>query len=169
MVARTRDPGTPLLGGVFYCMKKKNLWFVTGGVLILLVMISAIVFLRAHTAMKELRPVALPASTSQVTESAPQAPSVTPTISLTAGTVNVSLSIHTGDTLYDAMVRAQHAGMLTFSGKEYSGLGFFVTSVGSLTQAGGKYPMYFVNGVEASVGVSTYVPKSGDTIIWKLK
>jgi len=29
--------------------------------------------------------------------------------------------------------------------------------------------LYYINGKEASVGVSTYKPKNGDIIEWKLK
>ena len=74
-----------------------------------------------------------------------------------------------GETLYQEMSDEKNAGHISFSGKEYQGLGFFVTDIGSLHEGNGKYLFYYVNGVEASAGVSTFVPKVGDLIEWKLK
>lgn len=72
-------------------------------------------------------------------------------------------------TVYDVMKILKTENKITFEGKEYSGLGFFVTSVNSLKTGGGKNLMYYVNDKEASVGISTYVIKEGDIIEWKLK
>jgi Domain of unknown function (DUF4430) len=71
--------------------------------------------------------------------------------------------------LYDALIVSKRDGTLSFSGIEYPGLGFFVTDIGTLHQGRGKYLIYYVNGVEASTGVSAYVPHDGDVIEWKLK
>jgi hypothetical protein len=90
------------------------------------------------------------------------------TFRLTAGTTQISLPI-TGESLLSALTDAQKRGETAFFGKEYSGLGFFVTEIGSLKQQDGKYLMYSINGKEASVGVSLYVPKNGDVIVWELK
>ncbi len=60
-------------------------------------------------------------------------------------------------------------GGVAFSGRMYPGLGFFVTSVGALHEGNGRHLIYSVNGKEASVGVSSYVPKQHDIIEWKLK
>ena len=170
MVARTRDPGTPLLGGVFYCMKKNKLWFVTGGVLIVLVLATTSMFARVHRLEKTIPQSALPIpQTTVVPQPTPISHTNDPVISFEAGTVHFPLTFHAGETLYEAMIEAKNVGTLSFSGKEYPGLGFFVTSIGSLTEGNGKNLMYFINGKEASVGISTYVPKNGDTIIWKLQ
>jgi hypothetical protein len=90
------------------------------------------------------------------------------TFRLTAGTTQISLPI-TGGSLLSILTDAQKHGEIVFSGKEYSGLGFFVTEIGSLKQQDGKYLMYSINSKEASVGVSLYVPKNGDVIVWELK
>ncbi len=140
-----------------------------GGVLIVLLIVCASVFARVSRSTKATPLVSSQLPTTSITESAPVFNTHESTISLTAGTVQGSLPIQAGDTLYAAMLRAQKTGTLSFVGKEYPGLGYFVTTIGSLTEGSGKYLMYFVNGKDASVGISTYVPKNGDTIIWKLQ
>lgn len=72
-------------------------------------------------------------------------------------------------TVYDAMNNLMSEGKMTFDGKDYPGLGFFVTQINSLISSDGKNLMYYINGKEASLGVSTYVIKEGDIIEWKLK
>ncbi len=88
---------------------------------------------------------------------------------LRAGDVVLHLAVQEGTTLYDAMRDAQSAGKLSFSGREYTGLGFFVTDIGTLHEDEGKYAVYYVNGEQASVGVSSYVVREGDVIEWKLE
>lgn len=72
-------------------------------------------------------------------------------------------------TVYDAMNLLKEEGKLTFEGKNYPALGFFVTSINSISAGGGKNLFYYINGEEASVGISTYQIKEGDSIEWKLK
>lgn len=72
-------------------------------------------------------------------------------------------------TVLEVMQKAAQDKQIIFDGKEYSGLGFFVTRVGSLVNGDGKNLMYYVNDKEASVGVSSYVLSDGDIIEWKLK
>lgn len=72
-------------------------------------------------------------------------------------------------TVYDAMNSLTAEGKMTFEGKNYPGLGFFVTQINSLQSGDGKNLMYYINGVEASVGVSSYIVQEGDIIEWKLK
>jgi hypothetical protein len=72
-------------------------------------------------------------------------------------------------TVYDAMKLLKEEGKITFEGKEYPTLGFFVTSINSISSGGGKNLFYYINGEEASVGISTYQIKEGDSIEWKLK
>lgn len=79
----------------------------------------------------------------------------------------IQVSEHT--TVYDAMNSLVSEGKMTFDGKVYQGLGFFVTQINSLTSGDGKNLMYYINDTEASLGVSSYVIKEGDIIEWKLK
>ena len=86
-----------------------------------------------------------------------------------AGEANAILSFDDGDTFYDALMEARNEGKLQFSGKNYPGLGFFVTEIGSLRSGDGKYLLYYINGKEATVGVSLYRLMDGDVIEWKLE
>ncbi len=90
-------------------------------------------------------------------------------ITVDVGDLTLNLSQSAGTTLYDALVQAQKNGQISFSGKEYAGLGFFMTSIGNLTSENGKNLIYYINGKQASVGVSSYTPKDGDVIDWKLE
>lgn len=97
--------------------------------------------------------------------------SVKKTISITIIAENETLHLEpqAGVSLYDALVLAKDAEQIIFSGKNYSGLGFFVTDIGSLHSGNGKNLFYYINNKEASVGVSSYLLKDGDIIEWKLK
>jgi len=86
-----------------------------------------------------------------------------------AGGITAPLQVAPNTTLYDALVQAKNDKMITFSGKNYSGLGFFVTDIGTLHKGGGKDLIYYINGREATVGISSYKLKSGDNILWKLE
>ena len=71
--------------------------------------------------------------------------------------------------LYDALVQEEKEGRIDFSGKMYPNLGFFVTDIGTLHSGNGKNLIYYINGKEAAVGVSSYKLKDGDIIEWKLE
>ncbi|MFZ3012010.1 MAG: DUF4430 domain-containing protein [Minisyncoccia bacterium] len=90
-------------------------------------------------------------------------------ITIIAGEEKVSLFVSTNTLFYDALVEAKNKGTLIFSGKNYSGMGFFVTNIGTLHAGDGKDLLYYVNGKEATVGVSSYVLKDGDVLEWKLE
>jgi len=92
---------------------------------------------------------------------------VSTTILIDKTTINLQSTPNT--TFYDALVQAKNDGKITFSGKNYLGLGFFVTDIGTLHSGNGKNLLYYINGKEASVGVSSYLLKNGDFIEWKLK
>ncbi len=89
--------------------------------------------------------------------------------SISAGNIKLNLQFAPNTLFYDTLVQAKNAGKITFSGKNYPGLGFFVTDIGSLHSGNGKNLLYYINGKEAQVGVSSYTLNSGDTIEWKLK
>ncbi len=83
--------------------------------------------------------------------------------------VEMRIPLIEGETLYDLLKLAKKNGDINFNGKDYQGLGFFVTDIGDLHQKDGKYLMYYVNQKETSTGISNYVPKNNDLIEWKLK
>lgn len=78
--------------------------------------------------------------------------------------------IKSAATVFDLMNQLQIDGKLTFSGKEFgAGLGFFVESINNLKNNDQKnyYWTYYINDIEAPVGISTYKLKSNDIISWK--
>lgn len=97
-----------------------------------------------------------------------EAPAATKTFQLTGGDTTLSLPV-TGGSLFMILSAEKERGAITFAGKEYPALGFFVTELGTLREGNGKHLMYTINGTEASVGVSSYVPTTGDVVVWELK
>lgn len=87
---------------------------------------------------------------------------------LIAGDATQTLTFTEGQTLYDALVKAKEAG-LTLVLKEYPGMGYFVTKIGTLTPTPEKYLIYTVNGIEASEGISSYILKENDVVKWEIK
>ena len=97
------------------------------------------------------------------------APTNTNVVTLKIGDTNINLPIQDGASLYDILLAGQKTGQINFTGKNYSGMGFFISSVGDLKEGNGKYLIYYVNGTEANLGISSYIPKVGDVIEWKLQ
>jgi len=54
-----------------------------------------------------------------------------------------------------------------FKYKEYPSLGIFIEEINGIKDGSGKYWIYYINNKEASVGVSKYILKEGDSILWK--
>ncbi len=90
-------------------------------------------------------------------------------ITLVVGAQEIRLKIIPGQSLYQTLSLPENKGMISFFGKEYPGLGFFITDIGPLHQGNGQYLFYYVNGLEATAGISSYIPKNGDVVVWKLK
>ncbi len=109
----------------------------------------------------------LPKNTVQATSSASQV--MSPKATLTIFNESLEFPLSEEMTVYDAMNLLKEEGKITFEGKNYPTLGFFVTSINSISAGAGKNLFYYINGEEASVGISTYQIKEGDSIEWKLK
>ncbi len=69
--------------------------------------------------------------------------------------------------VYDFMQKLQSEGKITFTEKNYIGMGEFINSINGIKNNGSQNWIYYVNGKEAQVGVSNYKIKSGDVISWK--
>ena len=89
-------------------------------------------------------------------------------ISVLIGDDSFDINFIPDQSLYE-IISAPSDNVLSIAGKNYSGLGFYVTNIGNLYSGNGKNLMYSINGKEASVGVSSYIPKDGDVIVWELK
>lgn len=118
-------------------------------------------------------------SITPIVETVKNTKTVTPSPETKTQTKNIeTVAVSAGDkkiylqpniTFYDALVKAKNENEITFSGKNYPGLGFFVTEIGTLRAGSGKNLLYYINGKEATVGVSSYTLKDGDVIEWKLE
>lgn len=92
-----------------------------------------------------------------------------PSITIKAGETIANITIIPGQNLYEILQNKTNNNLIPFKGKDYSGLGFFVTEIGTLRSSKGKYLFYNINGVEATQGISSYIPKEGDVIDWELR
>ena len=90
-------------------------------------------------------------------------------VNLITGDKKTILEFKEGASFYDILNNAQEKDLVSFSAQKYSGLGFFITEINGLKNGNGKNLMYEINGKEATEGVSSYIPKDGDFIEWKLK
>jgi len=79
------------------------------------------------------------------------------------------LEISENTNVFEAMKKLQDdkKGEFSFNYKEYPGMGAFVNEINGIKGKSGAYWIYYVNGKEASVGVSSYILKEGDSILWK--
>jgi hypothetical protein len=90
-------------------------------------------------------------------------------VSLNVLDKNYKISIQKGATVYEVMknLQEQKENNFTFVYKEYSGLGIFIEGINEVKGEPGKYWIYYVNDIEASVSVSKFKLKDGDVISWK--
>jgi hypothetical protein len=90
-------------------------------------------------------------------------------ISLTVLDKNYEIETREGSSVFDVMKELQNntKNNFSFNYKEYPRMGVFVGEINGIKGKRGAYWIYYVNGKEASVGVSSYVLKEGDSILWK--
>ena len=79
------------------------------------------------------------------------------------------LDFNKDESLYNTLNRLKAAGVITMSGKEYSGLGFFVSEINGLKSSGGKSIIYYVNSEKASIGISNLKLNPEDIIEFKVE
>ncbi len=77
------------------------------------------------------------------------------------------LILEVNTTVLGAMQELVSSGVLSFTGKEFPSLGFFVESINGVKNAGGAYWMLYQNGTQSKVGVSSVPVSPGDVIEWK--
>ena len=69
--------------------------------------------------------------------------------------------------VYDFMAKLRGEGKISFTEKNYLGMGKFIDTIDGMKGDGEKTWIYYVNGKKASVGVSNYQIKPGDVVSWK--
>ncbi len=57
----------------------------------------------------------------------------------------------------------------SFKYKKYPGVGIFINEINGQSDGPGNYWLYYINGVESSVGASDYQLKPEDMIEWRLE
>jgi hypothetical protein len=70
-------------------------------------------------------------------------------------------------TVYDFMSKLQNEGKINFEEKNYIGMGELITSINGIKNNGDTNWIYYVNSIEAQVGVSNYKIKIGDVVSFK--
>jgi uncharacterized protein YpmB len=74
----------------------------------------------------------------------------------------------TGKTsVYDFMSQLRKEGKINFVEENYIGMGKFIESINGVVGNENDSWIYYVNGVEAKVGVSNYKINPGDVVSWK--
>jgi len=87
---------------------------------------------------------------------------------LVAGNNHIT-KIAPNSSVYDLMQRLREDKVISFSGREYSGMGFFVEEINGVKNDNlkGRYWIYYINGESAKLGVSNYIVQNNDLIEWK--
>lgn len=113
--------------------------------------------------------VTLGQKSAQQTLGNEEKPKQTIQVWLAAGETRVSLDVPEGSTAYDLMKIAQAKGLISFDGREFAGLGFFVEEINGARQDFTKNMtwIYYLNGDKAKVGISNTIIKQNDIIEWK--
>jgi LysM repeat protein len=91
------------------------------------------------------------------------------TYKLAVGDKYYEINLPANQTVYNLMMALKKRGDFDFSGKDSSGLGFFVESINGVKNNSFKntFWFYYINGKSASVGISNYVLKPNNLISWK--
>ncbi|MEK7479712.1 MAG: DUF4430 domain-containing protein, partial [Patescibacteria group bacterium] len=76
-------------------------------------------------------------------------------------------SIPADATVLEAMRTLADSGAITFSGREYPSLGFFVESLNGKYGGDGFYWILYVNGKTSETGASQTSLKAGDAVEWR--
>lgn len=134
----------------------------------------AVVLLYVPRALEAPQTISVPTSTTTQFVTAVPAPAATASVATSAtnatlivGAVSYPIAVSSDETVIDAMNTLMADRTLTFTGRDYPGLGFFVDSINGERNAGGKYWILYVNGVSASAGASATMLRTGDTVEWR--
>ena len=78
-----------------------------------------------------------------------------------------TVPVNTKETVLAAMYAYASSSSFAFTGENYPSLGFFVDSIGGRANADGNYWILYVNGTSSSLGASSAMVSSGDTVEWR--
>jgi hypothetical protein len=69
--------------------------------------------------------------------------------------------------VYDFMSKLRAEGKINFIEKNYIGIGKFIKSINGVENSNSLVWIYYVNGVEAQIGISNYKINPEDVVSWK--
>ena len=83
--------------------------------------------------------------------------------------VKLKFPVYQQVTAFDVLVAAQKYPCYNFEYKNYTGYVAFITSMCNVAndEINSNYWLFYVNGQEASVGVSLYIVKPNDVLVMK--
>ncbi len=108
-------------------------------------------------------------SSSTATETPPTPPQNTLAVTMQINGQKYHLNLSEKSTAYDAMTQLVADKKITAVFKEFSGLGYFVDEIDGVKtdKSAGKYWIYYLNDKPAQAGISQYILKNNDSLIWK--
>lgn len=126
----------------------------------------------AHPAPTEQAAVAAVANPIETTETnkaeiIPAVVSETPNVTLSISDKAYKLYAPPGTTGLEAMRILASTADFVFTGREYSGMGYFVDSISGKTAADGHVWIFYMNGVKSGKGISSVTLNEGDVIEWR--
>ena len=137
------------------CMKRKSIILI----LPVLLLVGSIVFLYARTELTTTKSRMISATTT------PHIQASTATF-IVAGT-NYQIAIPAKTTVLNEMRTLASSTSFRFSSRDFPGMGAFVESINGKQNAGGKYWILYVNGVQSPKGISQTYISNGDRVEWK--
>jgi hypothetical protein len=90
-------------------------------------------------------------------------------VTIRAASSSVAVQVPAGASVYDAMLFAASTTPFRFSARKYSGLGYFVESVGGIENANGFYWTLYVNGAYSAAGASSRTLEPSDLVEWRFE
>lgn len=123
--------------------------------------------LSTNTSTPEKSPIPKTIPEKNSTSSKTNEIKVTFVVSLDDKKTSYNLSLGSEKNIFDAMNELAFSSYFKFSGKNFSGMGFFVDEINGTKNSLTKNWVYYINGKYATVGISGYYLKNGDIIEWK--
>lgn len=144
--------------------KNKKIVITISTAFIIFLILLKLFFLISVTEIKEISPP--PNTTSKVSE-IKEIPGKVIKTTLEINGTKYESEVVGKISVYDFMNKLRNEGKINFIEKNYIGMGKLITQINGISSNGEKSWIYYVNGVEAQVGVSNYKISPGDIVSWK--
>ncbi|MDR3519533.1 MAG: DUF4430 domain-containing protein [Candidatus Pacebacteria bacterium] len=69
--------------------------------------------------------------------------------------------------VYDFMSQLRSEGKINFTEQNYMSMGKFINEINGIKNSNSLVWIYYVNGIEAQIGISNYKINPGDVVSWK--